>query len=255
MSSSQGGPASNGTNSPIPEDDLVSHQSNTPRGNAPGSNSQNITSGIQGTEPLAGLSERVQEKLPAHYIFPPVVPRPTNPIQFDPSTTAVPRNRQDTPVPELASLPAAKSDIGYLTQTMEWNAGNQSTSTMMDHSTRPSPPASSPRTTPSQQPRRHTTVWELSGMIDEIRLSLQSDFFTITSKFAIEVAKIQTAHEHRFETVASYILGVEETLGTNGEINLPPLDTQVSTAPTVAQKTGQMLGYPIKNGPYLHHGA
>ncbi|KAL0058220.1 hypothetical protein AAF712_015116 [Marasmius tenuissimus] len=24
---------------------------------------------------------------------------------------------------------------------------------------------------------------------------------------------------------------------------------------TVAQKTGQMLGYPIKNGPYLHHGA
>ncbi|KAJ8096244.1 hypothetical protein PM082_011379 [Marasmius tenuissimus] len=24
---------------------------------------------------------------------------------------------------------------------------------------------------------------------------------------------------------------------------------------TVAQKTGQMLGYPLKNGPYLHHGA
>ncbi|KAJ8087820.1 hypothetical protein PM082_006670 [Marasmius tenuissimus] len=202
------GSTTNGSNSPIPDDEPASRASTTPRNNQSGNENTVIPDiGEAGDpNPIATLSEKLRGKQPENVVYPPVAPVPTYLPQFaqtyNQAESGLAGSQEHDAAPTAASNPEFHSRVGTLS---------------------------------SNKPRRTTTALELSQYIDELRTSVKEDFLTIGTKFSIELAKVQTAHERRFETVASYVLGVEESIDPTSVIPLSPLNTKVSTGPILKQ--------------------
>ncbi|KAL0565038.1 hypothetical protein V5O48_016993 [Marasmius crinis-equi] len=224
-------PSSKGSNSPIPDEDFQSPQTNTPRGGSPGSiRNENFTASMQDPAPLAGLSQRTRDKLPENIIYSTQAAASPIPLRHKPDVESIAQGGTRTQQSDTG-----RADIGNLTNTVNWPHRSDASSFLVDQSSHTPPGMSSPKV---NQPRRTTTVLEMSQMLNKMRTSVKSDFLTVGTNFAIELAKVTTAHESRIEKVLSYVLGIpQEELDkpANTRIPVSPLNSKVSIDPILKQ--------------------
>ncbi|KAK1220507.1 hypothetical protein PQX77_016728 [Marasmius sp. AFHP31] len=74
-------------------------------------------------------------------------------------------------------------------------------------------------------------VSDLGSVVRDMQLALCSDQLSIANKFAIELAKVLSAHDRRFEKMVNYISCLDESIEERKSLPGMPVGAQVSRVP------------------------